>query len=59
MGSKENSKRRTQAANARLIRVSGEVVTADAAAARLGIERRLLLMRYQQRPTRRTWEGLA
>ena len=53
------SKRRTREANARLIRISGEVVTADAAAARLGIDRHKLLTRYNQRPDRRTWEGLA
>lgn len=57
--SKAASKRRTQAANARLLRISGEVVTADAAAERLGIPRRLLLGRYLARSDRRTWEGLA
>lgn len=52
------SKRRTREANARLVRIGGEVVKAEDAAKRLGISRRLFLMRYNQRPDRRTWEGL-
>ncbi len=45
-----------RAANVRLIRVSGEVVSVEQAMARTGLSRRQVLDRY--RWGRKTWDGL-